>query len=264
LTRSTTAQPEGPSGYREAIDLEFAAATKQYAGTDAPAVDALSLKVGAGEICVLVGPSGCGKTTAMRMVNRMIDITSGDILVGGRSVKNRDVDDLRREIGYVIQQIGLFPHRTIGDNIATVPKLLGWDKRRVEARVEELLDLIGLPQDMRTRYPAQLSGGQRQRVALMRALVLDPSVLLFDEPLGALDPMIRAKLQDELAQLFRTLEKSVLFVTHDLAEAAFVADEVVLLREGQVVQRGTAMDLVERPAEPFVTEFVRAQRVFAR
>jgi osmoprotectant transport system ATP-binding protein len=157
LTSSTTAQSEGPSGYREAVELEFAEATKVYPGSDTAAVDHLSLKVPAGEICVLVGPSGCGKTTAMRMVNRMIDITSGDILVGGRSVRDRDVDDLRREIGYVIQQIGLFPHRTIGDNVATVPRLLGWDKKRIAARVEELIELIGLPHEMIGRYPAQLS-----------------------------------------------------------------------------------------------------------
>ena len=261
MTRSTTAQPEGPSGYREAIDLEFAAATKQYAGTDAPAVDALSLKVGAGEICVLVGPSGCGKTTAMRMVNRMIDITSGDILVGGRSVKNRDVDDLRREIGYVIQQIGLFPHRTIGDNIATVPKLLGWDKRRVEARVEELLDLIGLPQDMRTRYPAQLSGGQRQRVGVARALAADPPLMLMDEPFGAIDPINRERLQNEFLRLQAEIKKTIVFVTHDIDEAIKMGDRIAVLQVGgKLAQYAPPEELLMAPASPFVEDFVGADR----
>ena len=261
MTRSTTAQPEGPSGYREAIDLEFAAATKQYAGTDAPAVDALSLKVGAGEICVLVGPSGCGKTTAMRMVNRMIDITSGDILVGGRSVKDRDVDDLRREIGYVIQQIGLFPHRTIGDNIATVPKLLGWDKRRVEARVEELLDLIGLPQDMRTRYPAQLSGGQRQRVGVARALAADPPLMLMDEPFGAIDPINRERLQNEFLRLQAEIKKTIVFVTHDIDEAIKMGDRIAVLQVGgKLAQYAPPEELLMAPASPFVEDFVGADR----
>jgi osmoprotectant transport system ATP-binding protein len=167
LNISDTAQTEGPSGYQKAAPLEFREATKRYEGSERPAVDRLSLQVPAGEICVLVGPSGCGKTTAMRMVNRMIDLTDGDIRVGGRSVRERDQTDLRRETGYVIQNVGLFPHRTIGDNIATVPELLGWERRRVAERVEELLDLIGLPQEMAGRYPAQLSGGQRQRVEVL-------------------------------------------------------------------------------------------------
>src|SRR4051795_3321736 len=164
-----------------AATLEFREATKRYPGADAPAVDGLSLEIPAGEICVLVGPSGCGKTTAMRMVNRMIDMTSGDILLGGHSVKDRKPSDLRREIGYVIQQIGLFPHRTIGENVATVPSLLGWDRRRVSARVDELLELVGLESsEMRDRYPSQLSGGQRQRIGVARALAADPAAMLMD------------------------------------------------------------------------------------
>jgi osmoprotectant transport system ATP-binding protein len=261
LTRSTTAQSEGPSGYREAIDLEFAAATKQYPGSDAPAVESLSLKVGAGEICVFVGPSGCGKTTAMRMVNRMIDITSGDILVGGRSVKDRDVDDLRRAIGYVIQQIGLFPHRTIGDNIATVPKLLGWDKRRIGARVEELLDLIGLPQDMRTRYPAQLSGGQRQRVGVARALAADPPLMLMDEPFGAIDPINRERLQNEFLRLQAVVKKTIVFVTHDIDEAIKMGDRVAVMQVGgKLAQYAPPEELLMAPASPFVEDFVGADR----
>src|SRR5215203_2542226 len=194
---SAIAQNEGPSASSgaEAASLEFREATKRYPGAEKPAVDALSLEVPAGEICVLVGPSGCGKTTAMRMVNRMIEISDGDILVGGDSVRSKQPSQLRREIGYVIQQIGLFPHRTIGDNIATVPQLLGWDKKRIGARVEELLDLIGLPQDMSRRYPAQLSGGQRQRVGVARALAADPPLMLMDEPFGAIDPINRERLQ---------------------------------------------------------------------
>ena len=265
MTRSNTAQPEGPSGYREAIDLEFAAATKQYAGTDSPAVEALSLKVPAGEICVLVGPSGCGKTTAMRMVNRMIDITSGDILVGGRSVKDRDVDDLRREIGYVIQQIGLFPHRTIGDNIATVPRLLGWDKHRVNARVEELLDLIDLPQDMRKRYPAQLSGGQRQRVGVARALAADPPLMLMDEPFGAIDPINRDRLQNEFLRLQAVVKKTIVFVTHDIDEAIKMGDRIAILQVGgKLAQYAPPAELLLNPANAFVDDFVGADRALKR
>src|SRR3954447_18136402 len=181
---ATTAQPEGSSATAEAASLEFREATKRYPGAEKPAVDALSLEVPAGEICVLVGPSGCGKTTAMRMVNRMIDITDGDILVGGKSVRQSDETELRRHVGYVIQQVGLFPHRTVADNIATVPQLLGWDKRRTAARVDELMDLIGLEREMARRYPAQLSGGQRQRVGVARALAADPPVMLMDEAFG--------------------------------------------------------------------------------
>ena len=186
----------------------------------------------AGEICVLVGPSGCGKTTAMRMVNRMIDITSGDILLGGKSVKDRDADDLRRDIGYVIQQIGLFPHRTIADNIATVPKLLGWDKARITGRVHELLDLIGLPQEMAKRYPSQLSGGQRQRVGVARALAADPPLMLMDEPFGAIDPINRDRLQNEFLRLQAEIRKTIVFVTHDIDEAIKMGDRIAILQVG--------------------------------
>jgi osmoprotectant transport system ATP-binding protein len=261
LTTSNTAQSEGPSGYREAVELEFAEATKRYAGTDAPAVDALSLKVPAGEICVLVGPSGCGKTTAMRMVNRMIDVTSGDIRVGGRSVRERDVDDLRREIGYVIQQIGLFPHRTIGDNIATVPRLLGWDKKRIAERVEELIDLIGLPHEMAARYPAQLSGGQRQRVGVARALAADPPLMLMDEPFGAIDPINRERLQNEFLRLQAEIRKTIVFVTHDIDEAIKMGDRIAILQVGgKLAQYAPPAELLMAPASPFVEDFVGADR----
>jgi osmoprotectant transport system ATP-binding protein len=265
LTSTDTAQSEGPSGYREAVELQFDEATKRYPGAERPAVDALSLIVPAGEICVLVGPSGCGKTTAMRMVNRMIDITSGDIRVGGRSVRKRDVDDLRREIGYVIQQIGLFPHRTIGDNIATVPRLLGWSKRRIAERVQELLELISLPQEMAGRYPAQLSGGQRQRVGVARALAGDPPLMLMDEPFGAIDPINRERLQNEFLRLQAEIRKTVVFVTHDIDEAIKMGDRIAILREGgHLEQYAPPAELLMSPASPFVEDFVGADRALKR
>jgi osmoprotectant transport system ATP-binding protein len=261
LTSSTTAHSEGPSGYREAVELELTEATKVYPGSDTAAVDHLSLKVPAGEICVLVGPSGCGKTTAMRMVNRMIDITSGDILVDGRSVRGRDVDDLRREIGYVIQQIGLFPHRTIGDNVATVPRLLGWDRKRIAARVEELIELIGLPQEMIGRYPAQLSGGQRQRVGVARALAADPPLMLMDEPFGAIDPINRERLQNEFLRLQAQVKKTIVFVTHDIDEAIKMGDRIAILQiGGKLAQYAPPEELLLSPASPFVEDFVGADR----
>ena len=265
MTSTESAQSTGPSAYREAVELEFAAATKRYPGADAPALDALSLTVPAGEICVLVGPSGCGKTTAMRMVNRLIDITEGDILVGGRSVRERKPDDLRREIGYVIQQVGLFPHRTIGENIGTVPKLLGWDKRQVRGRVEELLELIGLPQEMAGRYPAQLSGGQRQRVGVARALAADPPLMLMDEPFGAIDPITRERLQDEFLRLHNEIRKTVIFVTHDIDEAIKMGDRIAILHQGGVLaQYATPDELLASPANEFVERFVGADRGLKR
>jgi osmoprotectant transport system ATP-binding protein len=201
----------------------------------------------------------------MRMVNRMIDITSGDILVGGHSVKDRDVDELRREIGYVIQQIGLFPHRTIGDNIATVPRLLGWDKRRVAERVEELLDLIGLPEEMRTRYPAQLSGGQRQRVGVARALAADPPLMLMDEPFGAIDPINRDRLQNEFLRLQALVRKTVVFVTHDIDEAIKMGDRIAILEiGGKLAQFAPPAELLLEPANAFVEDFVGADRALRR
>ena len=245
--------------------LEFRDVTKRYPGSTEAAVDGLSLEVPAGEICVFVGPSGCGKTTAMRMVNRMIDITSGDILLGGRSVKERKPEELRRNIGYVIQQIGLFPHRTIGENIATVPMLLGWDKTRISARVDELLELVGLPTEMRKRYPGQLSGGQRQRVGVARALAVDPPVMLMDEPFGAIDPINRERLQNEFLRLQAELRKTIVFVTHDIDEAIKMGDHIAVLQVGgQLAQYAPPAELLTAPANAFVEDFVGADRALKR
>jgi osmoprotectant transport system ATP-binding protein len=245
--------------------LEFRDVTKRYPGTSSAAVDGLSLEVPAGEICVLVGPSGCGKTTAMRMVNRMIEITSGDILLGGRSVKDRKTAELRREIGYVIQHIGLFPHKTIGENIATVPGLLGWDKARTSARVEELIELIGLPPETRSRYPSQLSGGQRQRVGVARALAADPPVMLMDEPFGAIDPINRERLQNEFLRLQAELRKTIIFVTHDIDEAIKMGDRIAILQEGgKLAQYAPPAELLMYPASRFVEDFVGSDRALKR
>ena len=254
-----TAQPEGPSSYPLAAELEFRAATKTYPGADRPALDGLSLTVAAGEICVLVGPSGCGKTTAMRLVNRMLELTDGDVLIGGQSVRDRDAAELRRRIGYVIQQVGLFPHRTLGQNVATVPELLGWERDRVGARVDELLELVGLePERYRDRYPAQISGGQRQRVGVARALAGDPLLMLMDEPFGAIDPVNRDRLQDEFLSLQKQVGKTVVLVTHDIDEALKMGDRIAVLQDGGVLaQYATPSELLAAPANDFVREFVR-------
>ena len=260
-----TAHREGPSARAGAAPLEFRQVTKRYPGAERPALDALDLHVPAGEICVLVGPSGCGKTTAMRMVNRMISITEGDILLDGRSVRDRPEAQLRREIGYVIQQIGLFPHLTIGENVATVPRLLGWDRARIRARVEELLELISLPGEVRDRYPAQLSGGQRQRVGVARALAADPPLMLMDEPFGAIDPINRERLQNEFLRLQAELRKTIVFVTHDIDEAIKMGDRVAVMREGgHLAQYATPAELLTYPADPFVEAFVGADRALKR
>jgi len=249
----------------EALAVEFQDATKRYPGADRDAVHALSIDVPAGEICVFVGPSGCGKTTAMRMANRMVEITSGDILVGGRSVKARSPSQLRREIGYVIQQTGLFPHRTIADNMATVPRLLGWNRERVEARVDELMDLVSLDPGLAERYPAQLSGGQQQRVGVARALAADPGVMLMDEPFGAVDPINRERLQNEFLRLQAEVRKTILFVTHDIDEAIKMGDRVAVLKEGgHLAQYATPAELLMSPADDFVEDFVGADRALKR
>ncbi len=266
IPESDTARPEGSSGFAPAAPLELQHVTKRYRGQASPAINDLSLEVPAGEVCVLVGPSGSGKTTAMRLINRMIELTKGDILLGGRSVLERRPDELRREIGYVIQQIGLFPHQTIGENVATVPRLLGWDRARIARRVDELLELVGLdPEEMRDRYPAQLSGGQRQRVGVVRALAADPPLMLMDEPFGAIDPINRERLQDEFLRLQATVRKTVVFVTHDIDEAIKMGDRIAILREGGVLaQYAPPAELLSRPADDFVAQFVGADRGLKR
>ena len=254
----------GEDGHGAAA-VVFDRVSKTYRGAKAPAVDNLSLEVAAGEICVLVGPSGCGKTTAMRMVNRTVEISSGDITVGGASVRDRDPAQLRREIGYVIQQIGLFPHRTIGENIATVPRLLGWPEERRRARVEELMQLISLDPELADRYPAQLSGGQQQRVGVARALAADPPVMLMDEPFGAIDPIARERLQNEFLRLQAEIRKTILFVTHDIDEAIKMGDRIAVMREGgHLAQYATPAELLMAPGDEFVEDFVGADRALKR
>src|SRR3954447_18828315 len=230
------------------------------------AVDALDLDIGEGEICVLVGPSGCGKTTTLKMVNRLIEPSSGRIFLGGEDVTGADPVELRRRIGYVIQQVGLFPHLTVADNVATVPRLLGWDKERTRRRVDELLELVGLdPAQYRRRYPHQLSGGQRRRVGVARALGVDPPVLLMDEPFGAIDPITRDRLQGEFLRLQAEVRKTVLFVTHDIDEAVRLGDRIGVLREGGVLEQSAPpADVLGRPASPFVADFVGADRGLKR
>jgi osmoprotectant transport system ATP-binding protein len=249
----------------EPATLEFRSVTKRYPGADDPVIEDLSFTVPAGEFLVLVGPSGCGKTTAMRMVNRMVDVTDGDILIGGRSVCDQDPSKLRRDIGYVIQQVGLFPHQTIAENIAAVPKLLGWDHARTSARVNELIELVGLDPALGKRYPAQLSGGQRQRVGVARALAGDPPVMLMDEPFGAIDPINRERLQNEFLRLQAQLHKTVVFVTHDIDEAIKMGDRVAVMRVGgKLAQFATPAELLVNPADDFVEDFVGADRALKR
>jgi osmoprotectant transport system ATP-binding protein len=266
LDIADTAQHEGPPSFAQAATLEFRNVWKRYPGAREPALADLSLEVPAGEVCVLVGPSGCGKTTAMRLVNRMIDLTDGDILLGGESVLGREPDELRRQIGYVIQQIGLFPHLTVAENIATVPRLLGWDRQRMAARSNELLRLIGMdPDDVAARYPGQLSGGQRQRIGVARALAADPPLMLMDEPFGAIDPINRERLQDEFLRLQAQVRKTIVFVTHDIDEAIKMGDRIAVLREGgRLAQYATPAELLARPADDFVARFVGADRALKR
>ncbi|MFZ0039977.1 MAG: ABC transporter ATP-binding protein [Solirubrobacteraceae bacterium] len=261
-----TAQDEGSSSFPQAAPLELIDVSKRYPGQRDPAIVDLSLSVPAGEVCVLVGPSGSGKTTAMRLINRMIPLSGGEILLGGESVLKRDPTKLRREIGYVIQQIGLFPHQTVAENIGIVPRLLGWDHKRIDDRIKELLTLIGMdPDEIGPRYPAQLSGGQRQRVGVARALAADPPLMLMDEPFGAIDPITRSRLQDEFLRLQGQVRKTVVFVTHDIDEAIKMGDKIAILRQGgKLAQYGSPKEILTNPTDDFVAEFVGADRALKR
>jgi osmoprotectant transport system ATP-binding protein len=249
----------------EAAEIVFDRVTKRYAGREGAALQELSLTIPAGTFCVLVGPSGGGKTTALKLVNRLIPFDDGDIRIDGRSIRDLPPVELRRGIGYVIQNVGLFPHMTIGENIGTVPKLLGWQKARIRTRTEELLELVGLEQGDAARYPAELSGGQRQRVGLARALAADPPVLLMDEPFGALDPITRFRLQEEMRRLHRDVAKTVIFVTHDIDEAITMGQRIAILREGGVLaQYDTPDAILAHPADDFVAQFIGDDRALRR
>ncbi|SIR74148.1 betaine/proline/choline family ABC transporter ATP-binding protein [Micromonospora avicenniae] len=241
-----------------AASIRLESLTKRYAGQAEPAVDNITMDIPAGEIVVLVGPSGCGKTTSLKMINRIIEPTSGRIFIDGEDVTHVNADQLRRRIGYVIQQIGLFPHMTIAENIGMVPRLLGWNRARISERVDELLDLVGMePSAYRARYPKELSGGQRQRVGVARAMSADPPLLLMDEPFGAIDPITRERLQNEFLRLQSNIRKTIVFVTHDIDEAIKLGDRIAILTKGsKIAQYDTPEAILTAPANDFVADFI--------
>lgn len=238
--------------------LQLTDVSRSY--SDKTVLQPISLRMVEGQTTVLIGPSGCGKSTLLRLIVGLISPDAGSVHFQEQQVTPENILSLRHKMGYVIQEGGLFPHLTAEGNVSLLARHLGWEEKRIQTRIEELRELTHLADDVLSRYPAQLSGGQRQRVSLMRALMLDPDVLLLDEPLGALDPMIRAELQMELREIFRTLKKTVVMVTHDMGEAAFFGESIVLLCEGQLVQQGTLDEMIKQPADPFVTQFIQAQR----
>ena len=244
-----------------AVAIELKNVSKTFRGAGYPAVDNVSLTVDEGELITILGSSGCGKTTLLKMINRLYEPDRGSIVLFGEDISTVDVVKVRRRIGYVIQQIGLFPHYTVGDNIATVPRLLKWEKERIDRRVEELLTMVGLePGEFKDRYPAQLSGGQQQRVGLARALAVDPKIMLMDEPFGAVDSITREKLQEELLRLHRETGKTFLFVTHDIEEAFKLGDRVIIMNEGKILQFDTPGAVIRQPADPFVRSLVNSAR----
>ena len=260
-TTTPTSVPEpGADASSAETMIELVELTKTFPGQKKPAVDRLSLSVGRGEIVVLVGPSGCGKTTSMELINRLIEPTSGHIILDGLDVTHGNPDELRRQIGYVIQETGLLPHRTIAQNIGTVPKLVGWDKGRISARVDELLGMVGMdPAAYRSRYPKELSGGQRQRVGVARAMAADPPVMLMDEPFGAIDPITRDRLQNEFLRLQQQIQKTIIFVTHDIDEAIKMGDRIAVLRDqSHIAQFDTPENLLTSPADDYVADFIGA------
>ena len=247
---------------RGRLVIELSDVRKTFAG-GVEALRGVTFQVAEGEICVLIGPSGCGKTTLLRLINKLLPLTSGSIRVAGRDIATEDAVHLRRRMGYVIQQVGLFPNMTVGENIAVVPTLLDWSRQRIRRRVGELLDLVGLPpSSYRERYPRELSGGEAQRVGVARALAADPPVMLMDEPFGALDPITRERLQTEFLGIQSQVRKTVLVVSHDMDEALRLGDRIVLLREGRVEQQGTPEAILLRPATPFVEQFIGSDRGF--
>ena len=234
---------------------------KKFPGQKIPAVNGINLDIKEGEICVFVGPSGCGKSTTLRLINRLIEPTSGKIFIDGQDVMQKDPDLLRQNIGYVIQQIGLLPHKTIGENISIVPRLLKWPKDKTKKRVDELLELVGLDvEEVRDRYPYQLSGGMMQRVGVARAMAVNPPIMLMDEPFGAVDPLVRSYLQDEFLKIQLDIKKTICFVTHSINEAIKMGDKIAIMNEGQIVQFGTPEEILSNPASSFVAEFVGEDR----
>jgi osmoprotectant transport system ATP-binding protein len=238
--------------------------SKQFPSEPRPAVAGVSFQADDGALVVLLGPSGCGKTTLLKMINRLYEPTSGRVLVGGIDARELPVTDLRRRIGYVIQQVGLFPHMRIEENIAVVPRLLGWEKPRIDERIDVLIELVGLPSAYRKRYPRQLSGGEQQRIGLARALAADPAIMLMDEPFGAIDAITRARLQDELLDIQRKLRKTILFVTHDVEEALRLADKIIIMRDGAIVQYDTPLRIITQPRDAFVQKLVGTEDVLRR
>ncbi|GAA0338903.1 betaine/proline/choline family ABC transporter ATP-binding protein [Oceanobacillus oncorhynchi subsp. oncorhynchi] len=241
--------------------LEFKEVTKKFEGNDTPSVHKLNLKVERGEFVVFIGPSGCGKTTTMKMINRLIEPSGGEILVDGVNVLKQDAVQLRRSIGYVIQQIGLMPHMTVGENISLVGSLLKWNKEKQKERAKELISLVDLPEDYLDRYPHELSGGQQQRIGVLRALATNPPLILMDEPFGALDPITRDSLQEEFKKLQKEMNKTIVFVTHDMDEAIKLADKIVIMNQGEIVQVGTPDDILRNPANEFVEDFIGKDRL---
>jgi len=263
----TNPQQPTASDSHSSVSITFDQATKTYPGSDAPALDSLSMTIGAGELVCLVGPSGGGKTTALMLINRLIDLTSGDIRIGDTSISDIGAIELRRSIGYAIQQTGLFPHMTVAQNIAIVPKVLGWDAQRIASRTDELLELVGLTPagEWKKRYPGQLSGGQQQRIGIARALAADPPVMLMDEPFGALDPITRTIVQDEFLAIHRAVDKTTVFVTHDIDEAIKMGDKIAILKPGGLLaQFGTPEELLTDPADDFVASFLGTERGLKR
>ena len=248
------------------IMLSLQKVTKIYPGADSiKAVNKLTFDLEEGEICTLVGPSGCGKTTAMKMINRLISVTSGKILINGQNVANTNTIELRRKIGYVIQNIGLFPNMTIGENIAIIPKLLKWDKGRIQEKVQSLLEIVSLPpEEYRDRYPRELSGGQQQRIGVARGMAGDPPIMLMDEPFGAIDPINRENLQNEFLRIQEKVKKTIVFVTHDIDEAIKMGDKICLLKDGHLVQFASPEEMLINPKNDFVSDFVGGDRTLKR